>query len=92
MTDQPRCRRFRVSGLVQGVYFRAGTQAEARKLELAGWAKNLPDGRVEVVACGAEAALAALAEWLEHGPPRAEVDAVEAEDIDCEPPADFTTR
>ena len=91
--NQPKlCRRFLVSGVVQGVFFRASTQAEARKLGLTGHAKNLRDGRVEVVACGSEAALAALAGWLNDGPPRARVDAVESADIDHEPPDDFVTR
>lgn len=85
-------RRFLVSGRVQGVFFRAGTQAEARRLNLTGWARNLADGRVEVVACGNRQAVAELADWLQHGPPRAEVDAVEAVDWEGELPQAFTTR
>lgn len=87
-----RCRRFFVSGRVQGVFFRGGTQTEARRLGIKGWAKNLPDGRVEVLACGNEKALAALAEWLYHGPPHAQVTDVTANDVDCDPPSGFATR
>ena len=69
--------RFRVTGKVQGVWFRAATRERAQALDLRGHARNLDDGAVEVVAHGAEEALAALAAWLEHGPPLARVDAVE---------------
>lgn len=87
-----RCCRFLISGRVQGVFFRGSTQTEARRLGITGWAENLPDGRVEVLACGDEKALVALAEWLHHGPPRARVASVTAKDVDCTPPSDFTTR
>lgn len=69
--------RFLVDGRVQGVGYRAAARAQALALGLAGHAVNLPDGRVEVVAEGSEAALAALAAWLRQGPPLARVDAVE---------------
>jgi acylphosphatase len=83
--------RFHVSGVVQGVFFRASTQARARELGLTGWAKNLADGRVEVVAGGDAAALDQLERWLQHGPPGARVDAVEREPFDA-PPADGFAR
>uniref|UniRef100_A0A8J8AZH5 Acylphosphatase n=1 Tax=Coralloluteibacterium stylophorae TaxID=1776034 RepID=A0A8J8AZH5_9GAMM len=51
--------RFFVSGYVQGVFFRASTRDEAERLELRGYARNLEDGRVEVLAIGEAAALAA---------------------------------
>lgn len=73
--------RFLVSGLVQGVYFRASTQARARELGLVGHARNLADGRVEVVAQGGEDALDLLGRWLHEGPPAARVDAVAREDV-----------
>jgi acylphosphatase len=76
--------RFLVSGRVQGVCFRAGTREQAQRLGLRGYARNLSDGRVDVVACGPEDAIARLAEWLEHGPPGARVDAVAREEL---PPA-----
>ena len=68
--------RFLVSGRVQGVAFRAYTRAQANALELCGHAHNLTDGRVEVLAVGDAAAIERLAEWLQHGPPLARVDAV----------------
>ena len=74
--------RFLVSGKVQGVFFRASTREQALKLGLCGHAINLDDGRVEVVAEGDRAAVAALASWLRHGPPMARVDRVERND--CE--------
>lgn len=70
-------RRWLVSGRVQGVGFRAATRREALTLGLCGWARNLPDGRVEVQAMGAAEALQALAHWLRHGPPLARVEAVQ---------------
>ena len=75
--------RFVVSGKVQGVFFRASTRAQAQRLGLRGYAKNLSDGRVEVLAVGAVDALEQLARWLQHGPPRAWVDAVECHDVEA---------
>ena len=69
--------RFLVSGKVQGVFFRASTREQALKLGLRGHAKNLPDGRVEVLAEGDSSALDALERWLRVGPPMAKVEAVE---------------
>ena len=74
--------RFLVSGVVQGVCFRASTQAQARQLGLRGHARNLPDGRVEVLAVGAASAVEQLARWLQHGPPHARVDRVQREDAE----------
>ena len=70
------CRRFFVTGKVQGVFFRASTAREALQLGLRGWAVNLPDGRVEVLALGSPESVARLAGWLERGPPMARVDEV----------------
>lgn len=74
--------RFLVSGRVQGVFYRASTRSEAERLGIAGTARNLADGRVEVVASGTDAALAALERWLRQGPPGARVDDVARESID----------
>jgi acylphosphatase len=68
--------RFLVSGRVQGVFFRASTRVEAERLGLMGTAKNLDDGRVEVVASGSDTALDALEKWLRRGPPSARVESV----------------
>lgn len=73
--------RFFVSGRVQGVAFRAHTRAQALALGLRGHARNLADGRVEVLAVGDADAIERLAEWLRHGPPLARVDDVVRESI-----------
>jgi acylphosphatase len=65
-----------VSGRVQGVYYRSATAAEAQRLTLDGWVKNLDDGRVEVVAAGAAGAVTILTGWLWKGPPAARVESV----------------
>lgn len=75
-----------ISGRVQGVAFRASTRAQAEALGLHGHARNLPDGRVEVLACGEDHALSVLLRWLEVGPPASRVDSVRVEDVsldDC---------
>jgi len=77
MTAEPVAARFLIKGTVQGVFFRASTQAQAERLGLVGYARNLPDGRVDVVAGGSSAAIEALASWLRHGPPMARVEHVE---------------
>lgn len=77
-------RRFIVSGRVQGVFYRQGARNEAVRLGVEGWAKNLDDGTVEVVAEGDDAAVEVLARWLRTGPPRAIVTGVVVRD---EPPA-----
>jgi acylphosphatase len=69
-------RRYRVTGKVQGVFFRHSARLEAERLGIRGAARNLPDGSVEVLAAGTAAALDALREWLRRGPPMARVDAV----------------
>ena len=65
-----------VSGRVQGVFYRATTQEVAKRLRLKGWVRNLPDGRVEIVAEGPEDALKALIDWCWEGPPLAKVEDV----------------
>ncbi|MEQ1802175.1 MAG: acylphosphatase [Gammaproteobacteria bacterium] len=76
MTAGLAARRFFVSGQVQGVFFRASTAQVAEQLGLRGYARNLPDGRVEVLAVGDPSSLEALARWLAEGPPRARVTGV----------------
>lgn len=68
--------RFIVTGRVQGVFFRASTREQALQLGLRGVARNLDDGSVEVVAVGEADAVDTLAQWLEIGPPQAQVAAV----------------
>jgi acylphosphatase len=69
--------RYLVSGSVQGVGFRWFVARHARSLGLAGYARNLPDGRVEVVVSGPVDVLPALEELLRAGPANAHVDKVE---------------
>jgi acylphosphatase len=71
------CRRFLVSGRVQGVFYRASTRQQARQQGLSGWVRNRYDGRVEVLACGDEDQLEAFAKWLEIGPEHAKVTNIE---------------
>ena len=77
MTTSPVSKRFFVAGKVQGVFFRASAAREAKRLGLTGYALNLADGRVEVLACGSPERVDELADWLRHGPPRARVVSVE---------------
>ena len=79
--------RFFVGGKVQGVFFRASTHERARALGLRGFARNLPDGRVEVLAIGEDEAVEELAQWLHYGPPQAQVD--ELERMEAEDEADL---
>jgi len=83
------CVRFFVSGRVQGVFFRQSAVNEATRLGLDGYAKNLRDGRVEVLACGEVELLAQLETWLQQGPPMATVYGVEKMQVDDKPPSGF---
>lgn len=85
------CRRCLVSGRVQGVWYRASTQQEALRLGVTGYAKNLADGRVEVLACGPEAAVEELCQWLWQGPRHAEVTAVVCESAEPLHSSEFVT-
>lgn len=80
--------RFLVGGKVQGVWFRASTRDRAVALDLRGFARNLPDGRVEVLAIGDDDAVEQLAQWLHYGPSRARVD--ELERLDAEDDASLS--
>jgi acylphosphatase len=78
MTEEEKQRlRLFISGRVQGVFFRAAAAQEAQGLGLCGWARNLADGRVEIVAEGRRRNLAMLAAWAHRGPPAARVEQVE---------------
>ncbi len=85
------CKRCFVDGRVQGVFYRASTREKAERWGVTGYAKNLEDGRVEVLACGDPAAVEKLVEWLHHGPKFARVKSVEIQDADETSPARFTT-
>lgn len=75
-------RRYTVSGEVQGVGFRWSAQREGARLGLVGSVRNLPDGRVEAVAQGDDAALQRFEAWLHRGPRWATVRGVHAEDVE----------
>ena len=88
-------RRCYVSGRVQGVFFRAATLQRAFELGVTGYAKNLADGRVEVLACGEQGAVVQLCDWLWQGPPSAKVTRIEAVEVALDAlgpvPQDFRT-
>nr|WP_086938627.1 acylphosphatase [Thaumasiovibrio occultus] len=70
------CKKFTVTGRVQGVGFRYHTAHEGLKLSLTGYARNQADGSVEVMACGEPAAIEKLEVWLAQGPRMARVDSL----------------
>ena len=70
-----------VKGRVQGVFFRAETQAKARSLGLVGWVKNTLEGDVAVMVAGPSSAVETMRDWLRKGPPLARVDRLEL--VDC---------
>ncbi len=74
-------RKYRVTGRVQGVFFRATTQQRARELGITGYAKNMVDGSVEVLAQGTAAQLEALESFLREGPRMARVDSLTQESV-----------
>ncbi len=87
------CRMCRVSGRVQGVFYRGSAQARARALGIAGYAHNLADGRVEVLACGDPSKVETFIQWLWIGPVSAHVTSVEiTEHVPEEWPSEFSTR
>lgn len=83
------CRRCIVSGRVQGVFYRDTTRRKATALGVTGSARNLPDGSVEVIACGEPQAVEALCRWLWQGPDHARVDEVRCAEMAYEMHAGF---
>lgn len=71
--------RVRISGRVQGVFFRASCAELADDLGLSGWVRNLPDGGLEAVFQGPDAAVDEMVAWCRHGPPLARVDGLDVE-------------
>jgi len=68
-----------VSGIVQGVFFRANTAEKAKELSLLGWVKNLPDGRVEAVFEGEKEKIEEIIDWLKSHPGMSKVEKVEVD-------------
>ncbi|MCI0560793.1 MAG: acylphosphatase [Nitrososphaera sp.] len=67
-----------ISGQVQGVFFRTSAQEKARELGLTGWAKNVPEGKVEIVCEGEKEDVEKFVEWCREGPELARVENVES--------------
>ena len=74
------CKKCLVSGRVQGVFYRGTAAQRARELGLRGYARNLPDGRVEVLACGEDEAVQTFVSWLWVGSSASKVAAVDVAD------------
>jgi acylphosphatase len=85
-------RRVQVTGRVQGVFFRAWTQQQARELGVSGWVRNCDDGSVETWLEGDEAAVKTLIQRLWQGPPSAQVEKVEVEDVQPQGLSGFSVR
>ena len=81
MSEERRTVRVRVFGMVQGVYFRGWTKAEAERLVLNGWVRNEDDGSVAAVLSGTPPSVEEMLVLLHRGPPAARVDRVDVEDI-----------
>ena len=79
--DNKICKHCFVSGRVQGVAFRYYTRQQAQKLDILGWARNLADGRVEVLACGEKESVENLCAWLYKGPSQAIVAEVKCQSV-----------
>lgn len=88
------CKKCLVGGRVQGVFYRATAASRARELGIAGYAKNLVDGRVEVLACGEDGDVTAFVEWLWTGSSGSKVTSVEVTEVVLsvgQGPTGFTT-
>lgn len=86
------CYSIHVTGIVQGVFFRASTQEKAHTLGLFGWVRNEPDGSVSIHAEGDANALQQLIDWCHHGPPRADIDKVIVQEKEEKGFTDFQVR
>jgi len=78
------CKKCVVGGRVQGVFYRATAARRAGELGINGYARNLPDGRVEVLACGDETSVSTFVEWLWTGSSASKVTSVEVSDAALE--------
>jgi acylphosphatase len=88
------CKQCLVAGRVQGVFYRASAAQRARQLGVRGYARNLADGRVEVLACGTPQAVDEFMQWLWIGSSASQVTSVSVTDVPCDPcaaPRGFAT-
>ncbi|MFL6753155.1 MAG: acylphosphatase [Sphingomicrobium sp.] len=85
-------RRIRLTGLVQGVFFRVWAQGQARELGVSGWIRNCPDGSVEAHLGGDESAVDRMIERMRRGPSNARVDDLTVEDAEPESLGRFEVR
>ena len=83
------CAQLIVRGRVQGVWYRGSARAEARALDLVGWARNRPDGSVEILVQGLAAEIDRFVQWCHRGPTGARVASVDR--TDRAPEADLAT-
>ena len=86
------CKKFLVSGVVQGVFYRASAAKQANNLGLTGWVRNLEDGRVEAKICGDEITIAEMERWLWLGSAGSRVKEVISYDDSDETFPDFKVR
>ena len=89
MPPKMTCFLIKVSGLVQGVFFRHSAKIEAEKLGLKGCAKNLKDGSVEIIVCGEKDKINEFVEWRRNGSSMAKVERIEAKEIEYKKFKDF---
>ncbi len=92
MTGELIRRRVKVHGRVQGVFFRDSVRERARAHDVAGWARNMPDGTVEAVLEGESEAVERVVRFVQTGPPQAEVERVEVLEEEPEGLSGFSTR
>lgn len=90
--SQRMCIHCYITGKVQGVWFRASTKEQADLLGITGWVRNLPDGRVEVLACGEKNKIEQLQTWLKRGPALARVTDFSSEECPWQEHNNFETR
>jgi acylphosphatase len=75
-------KQLRITGIVQGVGYRASFEAQARALHLSGWVRNRIDGSVEALVSGETDSVSKIIEWARRGPRAAKVDDVSITDVD----------
>lgn len=72
-----KCVQIMVRGRVTGVFFRAATQREAKRLGVTGWVRNRNDASIEILAEGEEDSIKEIVSWAHHGPSAARVESVD---------------